>query len=556
MPEQADPARDAPEIFRDRLFWLGLIAGGFFLVLTIWFNLGMDQSTYAYGAWVWKNYHLPPYSGVWDLNYPGIFIIHWLALELFGESIQGFRIFDVLVQLNCLAMIFYLGRKLSGSSVAGCLSMILYGSYYFNLGLFNTGQREGFIFWCWLWGLVLFSSGKNHPWLRAVPAGLVLGFAFLIKPFCGLAWLVFGGWFLRQEFKSGFKRAWFGLALFSFCCLLPAGLVILYYWRIGHILELYQSLVLYNLELYSAQSIPWWGWPYFTFFSIIRENPLILLGAILVIFIGLRSATRTQAPLLWILILMAVASLIAYVLQGKFYAYQRIPLLGFLAVFAGAGWAGVGAKIRSAFKGRKGMIFSGLFYGVMTLAAVVAIRPALRSFALKYAFRDLDSAYSAWMNNPADFHYSSNNYLAGKYLEALVGPEDGIEYFGPYPLALFMLKKKLPTRFPCPELILFLPASGVMTDFQEKWIREYSADVIKARPRFFLVSDVFPGQGQIFAHMASSGLKQALRDQFPELQKFLLDNYKLIAREGVIEIYELKGPGNLGRRNLPAPGSP
>jgi hypothetical protein len=434
--------------------------------------------------------------------------------------------------------------------------MIFYGSYYFNLGLFNAGQREGFIFWCWLWGLILFSPWKKHPWLRAVPAGLLLGFAFLIKPFCGLAWLVFGGWFLGQELKAGFKRALFGLALFSFCCLLPAGLVILYYWRIGHILELYQTLVLYNLELYSAQSIPWWAWPYFTVSSIIRDNPLILLGAILFIFFGLRNARRTQAPLLWILVLMALASLSAYVLQGKFYAYQRIPLLGFLAIFAGAGWAGVGAKIRSAVKGRGGMVFSGLFYGLLTLAAVAAIRPGLRSFALKYAFRNLDQAYSAWMDSPADFHYSSNHYLAGKHLGSLVGPEDGIEYFGANPLIPFMLKKKLPTRFPCVELILFLPASGVMTDFQERWISEYSSEVIKARPRFFLVSDVFPGQGQIFVHMASPGLKQALRDQFPELQKFLLDNYKLIAREGGIEIYELKEPGNFGRRNLAAPGRP
>ena len=110
------------KILSDPLFWISFIAGGFFLSFTLWFGLAMDQSIFCYSVWVWKTFGLPPYVGAWDHAFPAIFIIHRLALALFGESVLGFRFFDYLVQLSCLPMIFYLAKRLSGFSASGFLA--------------------------------------------------------------------------------------------------------------------------------------------------------------------------------------------------------------------------------------------------------------------------------------------------------------------------------------------------------------------------------------------------------------------------------------------------
>ena len=146
---------------------MAILLGGFFLSLTLWYSFGMDQSLYSYGAWVWTHYHLPPYLGVFDQNFPGIFIIHRLAFAIFGESIIGFRVFDLLVQLSSLTMIFYLSKRLSGSGVAGFLSGVFYGIYYFGLGNFDTGQREAYILWLFLISLIAGVTLKKRAWSRA-----------------------------------------------------------------------------------------------------------------------------------------------------------------------------------------------------------------------------------------------------------------------------------------------------------------------------------------------------------------------------------------------------
>ena len=78
-------------LLKDRFFWFSLLVGGFFLSLLLWLDFGPDQASFSYIAWVWKQYHLLPYIGAFDGDFPGIFIIHRLALELFGTSALGFQ---------------------------------------------------------------------------------------------------------------------------------------------------------------------------------------------------------------------------------------------------------------------------------------------------------------------------------------------------------------------------------------------------------------------------------------------------------------------------------
>ena len=598
-------------IFKDRWFWISFFVGGVVLSLTLWFGFGMDQSICAYIAWVWKTFHQPPYVGVWDLSFPGIFIIYSFPVRVFGAGIFSIRAFDFLVQLTCLIMLFYLSKKLSGSSRAGFFTNIFYSIFYYGLGQTDTAQRESYIFWLLLICMVVALSLQNRVWLRAAVVGLLAGFCFLIKPFYGLAWPIFGILFLAQglgkksdiRLKKSFKPSplegegrerginvilektietltdtpeitlplipshqgrgkllttssadpllvkqlaglpWLELFIFSLCCLLPSLIVVLYYFRIGHLLDLYQQTLWFNFVIYGKGREQTYG-PATLLIYVLRHNflkrPLLLLLGLAGIFLlGALKDRRKNTALFWVLLSMLAMGVIVYLLQNKFFPFHLFIFLGFLTIFAGFALAFIGEKIQALVPKPWARLASSLCYAAAILITIIFLGPESISFALNYGFRDFESGYKLGSGFANDPHQSADQYMAAKFLEPLLRPDDELEFFGPYPLLQFLLKKKLPSRYACVQHFLFLPADNQTTPEQKQWMKEYSDAIIKQRPRFFLVTDSFPGARNKFMNLKSRSLRQTLNDQFPELKNFLQQNYRLIATVRAIDVYEL-----------------
>ena len=145
-------------------------------------------------------------------------------------------------------------------------------------------------------------------------------------------------------------------------------------------------------------------------------------------------------------------------------------------------------------------------------------------------------AYIKVRATPLEGNGNSSFYLAARYLSRYIEPEDQLEVFGPYPLAPFLLKRKLPSRFCCVQHLIFIPRDGRMRSLQEQWLREYESAVIQARPRYFLVADPIPDNP--FFNLRTRSLKQALKEYFPRLSAYFADNYRLLMEIGGVEIYE------------------
>ena len=543
MQAENNISRNEPGILKNGYFWLGFLPAAFILSLELWYGFGMDQSFFAYAGWLWEHYHLQPYVGAWDINFPGIFIIYRVALTIFGNSILGVHIFDLLVQLACLPMFFYLARRLSGFSLAGALAMIFYGIFYYGGGAIDVAQRETFTFCFLLAALTAAFALSDRVWLRAILTGLPAGFAFLTKPTYGLAWLVLGLLVLYQGIKSKRKLVMAELAVFSFCCLAPSIVMILFYWRIGHLEDLYLCTLWFNFKVYSvngSSKFKGLGLLYAISKLVVTDQVAILCPAVLGIAVYAARKTKSAGPLFWTLLGLVVNGLVSYRMQNKFFAYHLFPFHGFMIIFAGSGiaffamWAG---KIRPAALGKS---LAALVVAAFIGSLVWMLDPGRVEYALHYSFRPLDKAYSLSLGHAEDPHHMTDQYLAAQFLKPRLFPGDEVEFFGPAPLIQFLLKSRTPSRFFCALHFLFLPADNRLTPQQEKWMDEYTIAVMRSRPRFFILADDFPGQHNDFMNLSYRSLKQALAGLFPDVSAFVNENYFLLARVRGLEIYELK----------------
>jgi len=540
------------KILSDPLFWLSFIAGGFSLSFTLWFGLAMDQSIFCYSVWVWKTFGLPPYVGAWDHAFPAIFIIHRAAMAIFGESVLGFRFFDYLVQLSCLPMIFYLAKRLSGFSVSGFLAALFYSIYYYSLDVSGTAQREGYIFWLLLVCIILALSLDYHAELRALAVGLLLGFIFLIKPFYGLAWPVFGIFFLVRARREKHKIPWRELVLFSLACLALPIIIVFIYWQTGYWDKLYQAAIWFNFEIYSKMADPALErsafWTIFLPSTIFREYPLFFLSAAWIVAYQFKNRGLVKDKNLFRLILgLSFAAVISYRLQAKYFSYHLIPFVSFLIIFSGWAFGRLIYLLRDVTKSIAGKIAVGIFCLLLIGTCIAQISPWLRGFAVSYCFRDFDRAYAAAFIEKTDPHNASNYFVAAQSLRSFLKPGDKIADFGPYPLIPFLLQKKLPTFYPCVHHLLMMRRDEKIFPLQKELIRQYGREMINARPRFIIMTRELPGQNEHFFNFMSYGAQEALEKEFPELLEFIQTNYQLKIIIGKVYIYEIvpsTGAGN------------
>ncbi|OHD69362.1 MAG: hypothetical protein A2W19_05480 [Spirochaetes bacterium RBG_16_49_21] len=168
------------------LFFIYLVILGFSSLLMI---MGYDQLNFHYISFQMTEWGKLPYRDVYDIQYYGIYLYHFLIQKLFGYSDLGFRIFDLLNFIfACLSLYFFL-RKLVDyiDPTRIYLILILFTASYYGLGWWWTGQREIFQLPYVLWSFYFYKKASDDgKWYNPLISGLLSGFAFFIKPFVGL----------------------------------------------------------------------------------------------------------------------------------------------------------------------------------------------------------------------------------------------------------------------------------------------------------------------------------------------------------------------------------
>ena len=127
-----------------------------------------------------------PYRDLFDMNFPGVYVIHLAAFRLFGAGDAGWRVFDLAwlaaTSLAAAALAAPWGR------LAAVGAALFFAVYHLAGGAWQTGQRDFLLCPLLLLAALGVSRWVERPGDRSslVWGGLALGAGMTVKPHAGL----------------------------------------------------------------------------------------------------------------------------------------------------------------------------------------------------------------------------------------------------------------------------------------------------------------------------------------------------------------------------------
>jgi len=438
-----------------------------------------------------------PYHDVFDMNVPGVYLLHLGVIRTLGEGDRAWRIFDLAWLGVTSAALFGFSRRM-GDAWSGLGAALLFVLYHLSGGAWRAGQRD-FLLVLFLvlaaWGAARAweSGGDRGPLLWG---GLAAGAGLMIKPQSALLWIACAAVAAWGARRAGALRA---LAIWSAAGLaVPAAVMGWLAWRggagaflaitTGYVLPLYSRVGLVSVW----EGVRWhvYGWQIW--------SCLIVLG-LLGIFVRIQKPYGVRR---WLALAGAVYGFLHFAIQGKGWEYHLYPLAVFLCALASVPIAARAERARS-------VRFSRAFASVV-LVIVVAL----------LGVKGADAADARWISDK-EARVSS---LAGD-LGRLVGPGDSVQVMdvtegGIH--ALLRLHVRQPTRF--------LYDFHFFHDERDPRIQalraEFARDLERGRPAAIVVfRDTWRRQGY-----------ERLKD-FPAVDRLLGTDYRLAVEGDGYRIY-------------------
>jgi len=305
------------------------------LAYLVWGSLGWplihDAPLMHYIAWLIGQGGVP-YRDAFDMNLPGVYVLHLAVLSVGGAGDLAWRCFDLgWLAATCAALRVY--AQPLGDGVAATAGALLFGLYHLSGGAWRAGQRDFLLGLFLLAGAYGVARGLERDTRWALLAGgLALGAGMTVKPHAGLFWLVCAvvatGW-SRQAGRAAWPA---GVTVVAGGLAVPALVFGWLAWR-GGLGPFWAILTGYVLPLYSQVGRV----------SVIEATRWHQHGralfALLALLAGLGVLARTGAgssPRLVLAGLGAVYGAAHFALQGKGWEYQLDPLALFLCALAPA----------------------------------------------------------------------------------------------------------------------------------------------------------------------------------------------------------------------------
>src|SRR5262244_2782359 len=142
-----------------------------------------------YVAWLMTQGAVP-YRDVFDMNFPGVYLLHLGVISALGEGDRAWRCFDLAWLVLTGAALFGFSRRM-GDTQSGLAAALLFVLYHLSGGAWRAGQRDYLL----ALFLVLAAWGAARAWesggflIPALWGGLAAGASVMVKPQAGLFWI-------------------------------------------------------------------------------------------------------------------------------------------------------------------------------------------------------------------------------------------------------------------------------------------------------------------------------------------------------------------------------
>jgi hypothetical protein len=288
------------------------------------YPLGHDQSIHFVVAHEWLHGALP-YRDVFDHKPPGIYLLHMLAMRLFGEHPWAIRPLELVtvVALGWMVAMLATPRGVDASGRYGTCALAVSFVYYGFFTFLSTAQPE---LWATTFALAAIALARSGA--RPAAIGLACGFSLMMKPtaapFVALAFTV-----LVSRAPSRARAViWFGAGLAG-----PIAVVLGWLAARGVLAEMIDALVfanhayvrdgrvLHGIGDLVRCSFELYGW----------FHPL---STIVLVAMAARLVCRSDAALRrWALgVALVVAGYASVVVQMRFHIYHYVTIVPGIAL--------------------------------------------------------------------------------------------------------------------------------------------------------------------------------------------------------------------------------
>jgi hypothetical protein len=274
-----------------------------------------------------------PYKELKTIVPMGNLWFYMLPIKLFGYSMLGFRVFDILFLLLCLAGIYKVGSMLFKDKSVGFWASLLFTLLYFYHpdSWYYTGEKDFYLAVFIIWSFYFWLKADFTPRkaLCYTICGVLLGIAFWFKTtalviipafvlmaFINKASLKFSGTNLSKVFYLGLGG------------LIPTGIVFFYLFSLDATAEMLEQVFLLPFSFYPTFLKP----GFLSILSLMAETflqePIVILETILVInglgMIILNSIREKKQELIFLLI-FTFFTVVYTVAHGKYFLYHWFP---------------------------------------------------------------------------------------------------------------------------------------------------------------------------------------------------------------------------------------
>ena len=308
-------------------------ASALLLAYLVWASRGWplihDAPLMHYIAWL-IGQGAVPYRDAFDMNLPGVYVIHLAALRLGGVDDLSWRLFDLgWLALTCVGLVAYCRRV--GHGWGAFAAGLLFALYHLSGGAWHAGQRDFFLCLFLLlgaWGVARGTEQRAGGAL--VWGGLALGMAMTIKPHAALFWLLCAALAARDRALS--LSAWSSAALVIVPGLLPPAAIAAWLAGNGGLGPFLDIFTGYVAPLYGriGRVGPWQAVVWHPYGRLLA-GLFLALSLLALIAPPPREAARKGLALMGVLY-----GVVHFVVQGKGWEYQLYPLVLFCCALAPA----------------------------------------------------------------------------------------------------------------------------------------------------------------------------------------------------------------------------